>query len=221
MKTVYQTDANGYFVAPVPADPSPLEPGVWLIPAGAVEAEPPAVASGQVARMVNGAWSVEDLPPPPAPPGPPAVGSNQRAVLVDGVWVIEDLPDPPQPEPPAIPMSEKVNAERDRRLSSDFTFNGVAFQRDTKSLQRITGAATLAGFAIAQGAQPGNLRWSNPDRDFMWIASDNSTVTMDAQTAFAFGAAAARVETDLIFAAANLRAMDPIPEDYADDKWWV
>lgn len=34
MKTVYQTNAEGYFVGPVQADPSPLEPGVWLIPGG-------------------------------------------------------------------------------------------------------------------------------------------------------------------------------------------
>lgn len=122
------------------------------------------------------------------------------------------------PIPPVTP--DQVNAERDRRLRADFMFNGVPFQRDPTSLQRITGAATLAGFAIAQGAQPGDLRWANAERDFLWIASDNTLVPMDAQTAFAFGQAAASVETSLIFAAAQLRAMDPIPENFADDQWW-
>ena len=117
-------------------------------------------------------------------------------------------------------MAGMVNAERDRRLAGDFMFNGVPFQRDPTSLQRITGAATLAGFAIAQGAQPDDLRWANADRDFVWIASDNTVVPMDAQTAFAFGQAAASVETAIIFAAKTLREMNPIPEDYADDKWW-
>lgn len=117
-------------------------------------------------------------------------------------------------------MSSMVNAERDRRLAADFEFQGKMYQRDPTSLQRITGAATLAGFAIAGGAQPGNLRWANPESDFGWIASDNSITAMDAQTCFAFGQAAAAVETRLIFAAKALRSMDPIPADYASDLWW-
>lgn len=116
---------------------------------------------------------------------------------------------------------EGIRRERDRRLKADFTFNGVQYQRDPVSLQRITGAATLAGFAIAAGAQVGNLRWANADRDFVWISSDDTPVTMDAQTCFAFGQAAAKVETDLILAAKALREMDPVPADYTDDKWWT
>lgn len=122
---------------------------------------------------------------------------------------------PPEPIDPG-----QVKAERDRRLKADFEFQGKLFQRDSKSLDRITGAATLAGFAIAGGAQPGNLRWANPDRDFGWIASDDTVVPMDAQTAFAFGQAAAARETSIIFAAKMLREMDPIPTDFADEKWW-
>lgn len=115
---------------------------------------------------------------------------------------------------------EGVRQERDRRLKADFTFNGVQYQRDPVSLQRITGAATLAGFAIASGAKVGNLRWANPDRDFVWISSDDTPVPMDAQTCFAFGQAAANVETSLILAAKVLREMNPVPEDYKDSKWW-
>lgn len=120
----------------------------------------------------------------------------------------------------APPTREDVNAERERRLVADFTFNGKKFQRDARSLQRINGAATLAGFALGAGAQPGNLRWANPDRDFVWIASDNTLMPMDAQTCFAFGQVAANVETSIIFTAKALREADPIPADYADDKWW-
>lgn len=126
-----------------------------------------------------------------------------------------------KPAPYVAPgLAAAVKAECDRRLVADFEFNGVMFQRDPTSLQRITGAATLAGFAIAAGVRPGNLRWANPDRDFAWIASDNSLVEMDAQTAFAFGQAAAAVETRIIYAAKALREMDPIPDDYDDDRWW-
>ena len=119
-----------------------------------------------------------------------------------------------------LAMQEAVNAERDRRLQADFEFQGVMYQRDTVSLARITGAATLAGFAVAAGSPPGNLRWANPAQDFAWIASDNSITLMDAQTAFAFGQAAAAVETAMVFAAKSLREMDPIPADFADDGYW-
>lgn len=40
-RTVYQTDRAGLFVCSTEADASPLEDGVWLLPAGAIEAPPP------------------------------------------------------------------------------------------------------------------------------------------------------------------------------------
>lgn len=84
MKTVYQTDFDGFFTGPVEADPSPLEPGVWLIPAGAVEVEPPELGSGQRARWNGGAWDVIDPPPPPPAPPPPTpeeVLASERAAM--------------------------------------------------------------------------------------------------------------------------------------------
>lgn len=148
-------------------------------------------------------------------------------VVENGIF---DVVAPPKPEPePQVPLTAEeelqalyaaINAERDRRLRDDFAFAGKMFQRDTVSLSRITGAATLAGFAMAQGAGVGNLRWANPERDFMWIASDNSLMPMDAPTAFAFGATAAQVETEIVFAARTIRKMDPIPDDITDDQWW-
>lgn len=82
---VYQTDASGVFVGSVVADESPLEPGVWLIPAGCVEIAPPAVAEGQIARLSGGAWIVEAVVPPgsvpatnPAEPAVPASISRRQ-----------------------------------------------------------------------------------------------------------------------------------------------
>lgn len=40
-KIVYQCDRGGMLVGEVEADPSPLENGVYLIPAGCTEVEPP------------------------------------------------------------------------------------------------------------------------------------------------------------------------------------
>lgn len=39
-----QIDNNGFFMFLVPRQPSPLEEGVWLLPAGAVEQLPPSEA---------------------------------------------------------------------------------------------------------------------------------------------------------------------------------
>jgi hypothetical protein len=115
----------------------------------------------------------------------------------------------------------RVNAERDRRLFSTFTFAGVVYDCDDASLARITGAATLAGFAMGAGAAVGWLRWANSEKDFAWITADNSLTTMDAQTCFAFGQAAANNQSAHIFAGAAIKAMDPIPEDYAtNESYW-
>lgn len=57
-KTVYRLDTAGVYVGPIEADESPLEPGVFLIPAGAVETPPPAPPVGSVARWSGGAWAI-------------------------------------------------------------------------------------------------------------------------------------------------------------------
>lgn len=53
---VYQTDNEGYLVHTVAADPDPLNPGNWLIPAGCVVTAPPAVAANEAAKWANAAW---------------------------------------------------------------------------------------------------------------------------------------------------------------------
>lgn len=65
---VYQTDAQGFYSGPVEADESPLEPGVFLIPAGAKTIAPPPLEAGKRARWVNGAWALVDATTQP-PPG--------------------------------------------------------------------------------------------------------------------------------------------------------
>lgn len=55
---VYQTDSNGVFVGLAEADPSPLEPGEWLIPGGCVTVPPPTPPVGSVAVWMGGEWSV-------------------------------------------------------------------------------------------------------------------------------------------------------------------
>lgn len=49
---------TGEYLSTSEADPSPLEPGVFLIPAHATDIAPPEVATGSGAKFVSGTWIV-------------------------------------------------------------------------------------------------------------------------------------------------------------------
>ena len=68
MKKVIQLDEQGYFVGITTADESPLEVGVYLIPANAVDADTPTIPDGHKAKWNNG-WVFE----PPSEPEPQIV----------------------------------------------------------------------------------------------------------------------------------------------------
>lgn len=112
-----------------------------------------------------------------------------------------------------------VTTERDRRMSQ-FPYAGKLYQFDADGQTNVSGAANLALAAIIQGAKAGDTRWSDPDRDFAWLATDNSVVPMDAQTMLAFATAAAAWKRDHIYAARAIKDLEPIPADYADDARW-
>jgi len=136
-----------------------------------------------------------------------------------GITVTPDPPKPPPKPPTREQMQQQVHGERDRRLQL-FTYSGVEYDFDSDSRQNIAGAYSLALAAVIHGAQPGDLRWADPDEDFTWIAHDNSILTMDAQTCLAFGQAAASWKADHIRTARAIKDLDPVPDDYADDSRW-
>lgn len=189
---IYNLDRDGFLLGTDEADESPLEPGVFLIPANATTLVPPKSRNGFVVKFDGTAWGYV-----------PAV---QPEVI---------------PTPAPVVTSAMINVERDRRIAAGFTFNGKLFDFDAESKQRIAGAATLAGFAVGSGAQAGNYRWHGGAADFAWIAHDNTLVLMDAQTCFAFGRAAAEHESGAIFKAWALKQLDPIPDDFEDDSYWT
>jgi hypothetical protein len=69
MKQVIQLDAAGYFVGFTTADESPLEEGVYLMPAGTIDTNAPAIPEGKRAKW-DGAWVFEDIPQPEPEPEP-------------------------------------------------------------------------------------------------------------------------------------------------------
>jgi hypothetical protein len=65
MKIYNYNPENGYFVGESFADESPLETGVYLIPAHATEIPAPKATKEKVAVFVNGNWELQDLPKEP------------------------------------------------------------------------------------------------------------------------------------------------------------
>ena len=59
MTTVYQCDHTGWYVGPTQAQESPLEPGVFLMPAGCAETAPPDPTAGTWPRFVAGTWVLQ------------------------------------------------------------------------------------------------------------------------------------------------------------------
>ena len=57
-KTVYQYDIAGMFTGETDADESPLEPGIYLIPARCAEVAPPVFSGDQWPRWNGAAWQL-------------------------------------------------------------------------------------------------------------------------------------------------------------------
>jgi hypothetical protein len=182
------------------ADNDPLqnpdrdEEGVFLIPAWATTIKPPEDKPNNMRVFVNGAWG----------------------------YVHVDTPDAPPSEEPAPPTSAQVDAERDRRINNGLIFQGFVYQTEPDARENIAGASQAAfGAIMLNGAQAGDYRWSDPNKDFEWISTNNTRVPMDAPTMYAFGLAALAHKSAHIFAANDLKKMEPIPEDYATNAaYW-
>lgn len=63
-KEVYQLDKSGIFIGVETSHESPLEPNVFLIPAGCVEIAPPSFTEKQYAQYIDNKWIVKDIPEP-------------------------------------------------------------------------------------------------------------------------------------------------------------
>lgn len=62
-KTVYLINTAGLLIGTTQADESPMQPGRWLLPAGAVEAPPPEVIrQGMCPRWNGSGWTLVTAP---------------------------------------------------------------------------------------------------------------------------------------------------------------
>jgi hypothetical protein len=97
---IYNYDTfTGEYIGPSTADESPLEPGVFLIPANSTTIAPPASQDGKTVNFENGVWVLNDIPVPPPEPTPelptyaelrareyPAIGDQLDALFHAGVF---------------------------------------------------------------------------------------------------------------------------------------
>jgi hypothetical protein len=66
MKVLVQLADDGSYAGMTVADESPLEPGVYLFPRNAIEANPPEIPEGKRAIWDSGSWVYQDVAQPEA-----------------------------------------------------------------------------------------------------------------------------------------------------------
>jgi len=148
---VSQLDDQGAFVGVGIADESPLEPGVFLIPRGAIAVDPPEVPEGKVALWRDEAWVFADLPssaeigngPGALVPDEVTMRQARLALLGDGLLdrveaAIENLP----PQQRAAARIEWEYAQVVRRVDPLVQYLAPELELDDVALDRLF---TIAG----------------------------------------------------------------------------
>jgi hypothetical protein len=94
MNIFHYHSETGAFLGEGTANPSPLEPGKWLIPAHATTATPPTAQDGNQTLWINGDWQVQPIPQPepepvPEPTEPPPALTTEQKLNAAGLTVAE------------------------------------------------------------------------------------------------------------------------------------
>lgn len=183
---------SGVWVSSQEARESPLEPGVYLIPAHATDAAPPLAAPGQVAVFDPAArvWSLaEDHR------GETWYGPDGHPTVLDMVGPIPaGLIEQPLTPPTPAPTDDDVRTEASRRM------------------QHLVGARNAAHLDIIL---------SNGTREAVRLLRIGATNWTPEESARAAMLEAVDTQIEAIRAASNVvEAMTPIPADYADDSRW-
>ncbi len=117
---------------------------------------------------------------------------NPQDWIVDNGDLVSDL---------APKTAEQVDAERDRRIAAGFTFDGRHYNFDER-------AARFIERSLRKESEKG------------WTDSGGSKVPMSKQKFKEFADYAEDHEDNIAWAAADLKAIDPIPANFADDIHW-
>ena len=128
MKKVYAFNQDKVFIGEVqlgPDDLSPLEQGVYLVPAGCVESAPPAHTESEYAEFVSGTWVIKTIP------------------------IAEPLPEPIPTAPTPLELLDKLDADNtltQRNLRETVMLMAEAFKQVTAGavdLSTIPGVAKV------------------------------------------------------------------------------
>jgi hypothetical protein len=123
---VYSYDPNTmYFNGWTMANPSPLEPGVWLHPAHTTEVEPPDFDPvTHTCQLQNGIWVLELIPLPEPEPEPDP----------------EPEPEPDTPEQVKAKLLAFIAFRRYIEETKGIIFNGITINTERESQNLINGA---------------------------------------------------------------------------------
>ena len=143
-KIVSQLNSDGYFIAPTRADESPLEPGIYLIPAGAVDCQPPAIPEGKRARWTGIKFVLEDTPPPPEPepqPEPPPPGPPQSVTRAQAKLALHAAG--------LLPQVEAIMSNPETPLAYRIAWSdALTFERSSPTMAALAGLLGLDAAAL-------------------------------------------------------------------------
>lgn len=146
---------------------------------------------------------------------PPALGEGEIAVHVNGGWVVSLAAN--MVEPPATgPSSSDINAERDRRVAAGTTVNvtgygDIPLQGGERDQTNLLGLVTAAQVRLAGGDSSTLTKFRDADN------VDHMLTPMQVIEMWSKGAAWISANYD---ASWTIKALDPIPADFADDSYW-
>jgi hypothetical protein len=130
---IFNYDDTGLFLYESEADPDPLQPGKFLLPARSTSKQVPAIPQGKRARFNETDWALEDIPVPVTPP--PQTLEQKKAAR----W-------------------NAIKSERDRRIQNGGYKVGTKwFHSDTFSRTQQMGLVMM-GASI-----PANTPWKSMD----------------------------------------------------------
>lgn len=219
-KTVYQTDVNGFYIGSTEADESPLEPGVFHIPGGCVEVEPPIVGANQIAKWVEDAWTI-------VPDFRLTIGYDAQGVetiVTEAGKTLEDLGLTDVVPTKSLDERRKarwtqVKAERDNRAQTGgYKVGTLWFHSDPYSLIQQIGLSMLA-----QDLKEGGSTDDEVIIPTSWKTMDGTLVPMTVGLALQLRGAASTHQSIIFGVAENHKVAiyaSNNPEDYDFSTGW-